>query len=73
MNLGITGTLEDSLCRNRKIFLLLALLSNFMSRKNKKLTRKIDALQKEVVSLDSELYEVTQERDRLGLLLEEGE
>lgn len=44
-----------------------------MSRKNKKLTRKIDALQKEVVSLDSELYEVTQERDRLGLLLEEGE
>ena len=44
-----------------------------MSRKNKKLTRKIDALQKEVVSLDSELYEITQERDRLGLLLEEGE
>ncbi|MCI6581886.1 MAG: hypothetical protein MSH15_07900 [Oscillospiraceae bacterium] len=44
-----------------------------MSRKNKKLTRKIDALQKEVVSLDSELYDVTQERDRLGLLLEEGE
>ena len=44
-----------------------------MSRKNKKLTRKIDALQKELVSLDSELYEVTQERDRLGLLLEEGE
>lgn len=44
-----------------------------MSRKNKKLTRKIDALQKELVSLDSELFEVIQERDRLGLLLEEGE
>lgn len=44
-----------------------------MSRKNKKLTRKIDALQKEVVSLDGQLYDAQQECDRLGSLLEGGE
>lgn len=44
-----------------------------LSRKNKKLTRKIDALQKEVVSLDGQLYDAQQECDRLGSLLEGGE
>lgn len=44
-----------------------------LSRKNKKLTRKIDALQKEVVSLDGQLYDAQQECDRLGTLLEGGE
>lgn len=46
---------------------------SILSRKNKKLTRKIDALQKEVVSLDGQLYDAMQECDRLGSLLEGGE
>ena len=46
---------------------------SILSRKNKKLTRKIDALQKEVVSLDGQLYDSLQECDRLGSLLEGGE